>query len=46
MTLPTQPPDPEEPQAPNPKQITGEKLCFTKNALYFSRAALGPSWLV
>jgi len=30
MTSPTEPPDPRVPQTPKPRQITGEKLCFTK----------------
>jgi len=42
MTQPNQPPDPGVPQTPKPKQITGEKLCSTKNALNFSWAAPGP----
>jgi len=53
MTPPTQIPDPGVPQAPTPKQTTGEKLRFTKNVqigdlipLNFSRAAPGPGWLV
>jgi len=46
MTLPIWPPDFRVPQTPNPKQVTGEKLCFSKNALNFSRAAPGPGWLV
>jgi len=45
MTPPIQPPDPGVPLAPKSKQITGEKLCFTKNTLNFSWAVLGPGWL-
>jgi len=30
MTLPTKPPDPEVPQTPKPKQITGEKTFLYK----------------
>jgi len=43
MTPPTQSPGP---QTPKPIQITGEKLCFTKNAWNFSWAALGPRRIV
>jgi len=46
LTLPIWPPDPRVTQTPKSKQITGEKLCFTKYALNFSRAAPGPSWLI
>jgi len=46
LTPPAQPPVPRVPETPKPKQITGEKLCFTKNALNFFRAVLGPGWLV
>jgi len=46
LTPPTQPPDPGVPQTPKPKQNTREKLYFTKNALYFSRTAPDPGWLV
>jgi len=45
-TLPIQPPDPGVPKTPKPKQITGEKLCFTKNAFNPSWAAPSPGWLV
>jgi len=44
MTLPTRIPDPGIPQAPKPKQITREKLCFTKSASNFSWAVPGPGW--
>jgi len=47
------PPDPGVPQTPKPKQIMGEKLCFTKSiqmgdlvSFKFSRAVPGPGWLV
>jgi len=46
MTPPRCPPDPRVPQTSKPKQVPGEKLCFTKNALNISQAALGLSWLV
>jgi len=40
MTLPILPPDPGAPQASKSKQITGEKLCFTK------KVQMGSGWLV
>jgi len=46
LTQPTRSPDPGVPQTPKPKQITGEKLCYTKNALNFFRPVPGPGWLV
>jgi len=53
LTPPTRPPDSWVTQTPKPQQITGKKLCFTKNvqmgdliSLNFSRATPGPGWLV
>jgi len=42
MTLPTQPPDIRVPQAPKPKQITGEKTLLYKKCIKFFPGSAGP----